>query len=83
VIAWFAARAHFRGARTRLTRAIRNGVAPVTVRIVLASGFILATGSAGQWWTYAIAIVSTVLASATRLHPLWLIVAGALVGALA
>jgi chromate transporter len=83
VIAWFAARAHFRGAGTRLTRAIRNGFAPVTVGLVLASGFILATGSAGQWWIYAMAIASTVLASATRLHPLWLIVAGALVGALA
>ncbi len=83
VIAWFAARAHFRGAGTRLTRAIRNGFAPVTVGLVLASGFILATGSAGQRWMYAMAIASTVLASTTRLHPLWLIVAGALVGALA
>ncbi len=83
VIAWFAARAHFRGAGTRWTRAIRNGFAPVTVGLVLASGFILATGSAGHWWMYAMAMASTVLASATRLHPLWLIVAGALVGALA
>jgi chromate transporter len=83
IIAWFAARAHFRGAGTRLTRAIRNGFAPVTVGLVLASGFILATGTAGHWWMYAMAMVSTVLASATRLHPLWLIVAGAVVGALA
>jgi len=83
IIAWFAARAHFRGAGTRLTRAIRNGFAPVTVGLVLASGFILATGTAGHGWMYAMAMVSTVLASATRLHPLWLIVAGAVVGALA
>jgi chromate transporter len=83
VIAWYAARAHFRAAGTRLTRAVRNGFAPVTVGVVLASGFILATGGAGHWWMYAIAMASTVLASATRLHPLWLIVAGAVVGALA
>jgi len=83
VIAWFAARAHFRAAGTRLTRAIRNGFAPVTVGVVLASGFILATGAGPQGWIYTIAIVSTVLASVTRLHPSWLIVAGAVVGALA
>jgi chromate transporter len=83
VIAWLAARAHFRGAGTRLTRAVRNGFAPVTVGLVLASGFILATGAGAYAWIYAIAMVSTALASVTRLHPLWLIVAGALVGALA
>jgi chromate transporter len=83
VIAWLAARAHFRTAGTRWARALRNGFAPVTVGLVLASGFILATGAAGGWWVYAIAIVSTVLASTTGIHPLWLIVAGALIGALA
>ena len=51
--------------------------------LVLASGFILATGAGAHGWIYATAMVSTVLASVTRLHPLWLIVAGAVVGALA
>jgi chromate transporter len=83
VIAWLAARAHLRTAGTRFARALRNGFAPVTVGLVLASGFILATGAGERWWIYALAMASTVLASATRLHPLWLIVAGALVGALA
>lgn len=83
VIAWLVARAHLKGARARWARALRNGFAPVTVGFVLAGGFILATGSAGHWWSYAIAMLSTVLASVTRLHPLWLIVAGALIGALA
>jgi chromate transporter len=83
VVAWFAARAHLRAAGTRWARAIRSGFAPVTVGLVLASGFILATGAAAHWGIYAIAMVSTVLASITRLHPLWLIVAGAVVGALA
>jgi chromate transporter len=83
LIAWFAARAHFSGAPTRLTRAIRNGFAPVTVGLVLASGFILAAGSDRPWWMYALAMVSTVLAAMTRVHPLWLIAAGAVVGVLA
>jgi chromate transporter len=50
---------------------------------VLASGFILATGSAAHWTSYAIAMVSVVLASTTQVHPLWLIAGGALVGVLA
>jgi chromate transporter len=83
VIAWLAARAHLKGSGTRLGRAIRDGFAPVTVGVVLASGLILAVGAGDEAWIYAIAMASTVLASTTRLHPLWLIVAGALVGALA
>ena len=83
VIAWLVARAHFRAAGARWARALRNGFAPVTVGLVLASGFILATGAATRWSLYAVAMAATVLASVTRLHPLWLIVAGALVGALA
>jgi chromate transporter len=82
VVAWIAARAHFRAAGARWARAVRNGFAPVTVGLVLASGFILATGAASDWRIYLVAMVSTVLASTTRLHPLWLIVAGALVGAI-
>jgi chromate transporter len=83
VIAWLAARAHLRAAGSRWARAVRTGFAPVTVGLVLASGFILATGAASDWRIYLVAMASTVLASATRVHPLWLIVAGAVVGALA
>jgi chromate transporter len=64
-------------------RAVKDGLAPVTVGLVLASGFILATGGATHWSSYAIAMASAVLASTTRMHPLWLIVAGAIVGAAA
>ncbi|HSD54497.1 MAG TPA: chromate transporter [Burkholderiales bacterium] len=83
VLAWLAIRADLKAAGARWMRAVKNGLAPVTVGLVLASGLILATGSATHWSMYVIAMLSTVLASATRLHPLWLIVAGALVGALA
>ncbi|MFO1364346.1 MAG: chromate transporter [Burkholderiales bacterium] len=82
VIAWLVARAHFRAAGSRWARAMRTGFAPVTVGVVLASGFVLATGAAHDWRIYLVAMASTVLASVTRLHPLWLIVAGAVVGAL-
>lgn len=81
VIAWFAFHADLKAAGTRWMRWVKDGLAPVTVGLVLASGYILATGSATHWSTYAIAMVSAAVASATRAHPLWLIVAGAIVGA--
>lgn len=83
VIAWLVARAHFRAEGARWARAMRTGFAPVTVGVVLASGFVLAAGAATSAWIFAAVMVSTVLASATRVHPLWLIAVGALVGALA
>jgi chromate transporter len=83
MIAWLVARAHLRAAGARWARAVRAGLAPVTVGVVLASGFVLATGAASDWRIYLVAMASTVLASATRVHPLWLIAAGAVVGAFA
>lgn len=83
LLAWFAARADLEATGARWMRVVKNGLAPITVGLVLASGLVLAIGSATHWSMYLIAMLSTVIASATRLHPLWLIVAGALVGALA
>ena len=83
VIAWLVIRADLKAAGTRWLRAVKDGLAPVTVGLVLASGFILATGSATHWTSYAIAMLSVVLASTTQIHPLWLIAGGAIVGVLA
>lgn len=83
LLAWLVFRADLRAAGTRWMRAVKDGLAPVTVGLVLASGFILATGSATHWSSYAIAMASAALASTTRMHPLWLIVVGAIVGAAA
>lgn len=83
VIAWLVARAQLRAEGARWAQAVRTGLAPVTVGVVLASGFVLATGAAPDWRIYLVAMVSTVLASMTRVHPLWLIAGGAVVGALA
>jgi len=82
VIAWLVFRANLKASGSRWLRAVKDGLAPVTVGLVLASGFILATGSATHWTSYVIAMVSVVLASTTQIHPLWLIAGGAVVGVL-
>jgi len=83
LLAYVAVRADLRASGAPWLRAVKEGLAPITVGLVLASGFILTTGAAGSGKTLAIAMVTAFLASTTRLNPLWFIGAGALLGALA
>ena len=62
-------------------RAVKEGLAPITVGLVLSSGFILTTGTVGSGKTLAIAMATAFLGSTTKLNPLWFIGVGALVGA--
>jgi len=83
LIAYLAVRADLRASGAPWLRTVKAGLAPITVGLVLASGFILTMGMAGSGTTLAIALGSAALASTTRLNPLWFIALGALVGALA
>lgn len=68
----------------RALRAFKQGMAPLVVALVLATGWILATGQGYAWshWPFwAVALVSTLLVWKTRVHLLWLLGAGALLGA--
>lgn len=75
---WGSARRESRGVRVFVA-----GMAPLTVGLLGASGWILAEPSRGS--TVALALIAgTVLAMmTTRLSPIWLVGAGAVVGALA
>jgi chromate transporter len=65
-----------------LRSAIQHGLVPVTVGLVLAGGYVLARAADQTWGALAITIVTVGLMLTTRLHPLWLLGAGALAGAL-
>lgn len=64
-------------------RAFKLGMAPVVVALLLSTAFILA-GAGGQagWRLWLLSGVTAVLLWRTRLHLLWLLGAGALMGAL-
>jgi len=64
-----------------LRAAIQRGLAPVTVGLVLASGYVLARSADETWVAYASTAVTAVLALATRVHPLWFLVTAAALGA--
>jgi len=63
-----------------LRAAIQHGLAPVTVGLVLASGYIRARTADHTWAALAITVVTVALTLATRLHPLLLLAAGAALG---
>lgn len=71
-------------ADTRWLNAFRRGMAPITVGLVLSSGFLLARATDVRWSSVALtALTVAVLLLRSRWNPLWLIVAGALFGLIA
>jgi chromate transporter len=69
----------FRDAPWRI--AIQRGLAPVTVGLILASGYVLIRTADQTWAAYAVSGVTLTLALATPVHPLWLLGVAALIGA--
>lgn len=70
----------FRDAPLRI--AIEQGLAPVTVGLILSSGYVLTRATDHSWPAYAITGTTLLLALTTRLHPLWVLAAAATLGAL-
>ena len=70
----------FRDAPLRI--AIERGLAPVTVGLILSSGYVLTRTTDHSSTAYAITGTTLLLALTTRLHPLWVLVAAAVLGAL-
>ena len=69
----------------RAVRAFKQGMAPLVVALLIATGWILATGQGYQWsnWpAWAVTVVTTLIVWRTRVHLLWLLGAGALLGAM-
>lgn len=65
----------------RLQRAIRHGLLPVSAGLMLASGWVLANNVDHNWRAALMTIAFVVVLVRTRVHPLWLIAAGATAGA--
>ena len=81
VLTWHVASVweRFRDAPWRI--ATQSALAPVTVGLVLASGYVLTRTIDHEWPAYATTIVTAVVALMTRVHPLWLLAVGAVLGA--
>lgn len=68
----------------RVVQAFKQGMAPVVVALLVATGWILATAHGydlANWRLWAVAAVTTVIVWRTRIHLLVLLAAGAALGA--
>ncbi|OYU45060.1 MAG: chromate transporter [Burkholderiales bacterium PBB4] len=69
----------------RAVRAFKQGMAPIVIALLAATGWILAAShgtSLDHWPLWLLTMVITLLVWKTRIHMLWLLGAGALLGAL-
>ena len=83
VLTFTAARWGQRNRDLRAVRAFKQGMAPIVVALLMATGWILATNhktDTDHRTLWLVAAVSTVIVWKTRIHLLWLLAAGAIAG---
>lgn len=84
-LTYFATRWGHRNRELRVVRAFKQGMAPIVVALLMATAWVLVMGDRGAPFNgriVALALVSMIIVWRTRVHLLWLLGAGALVGAL-
>lgn len=83
VLVYLTAQWSHRNRDLRAVRAFKHGMAPVVVALLVATGWILATGNGyalSNWPAWAVTFVTTVVVWRTKVHLLWLLGAGAVLG---
>ena len=83
VLVYLTTRWSHRNRELRAVRAFKQGMAPLVVALLVATGWILATGQGyglSNWPAWAVTIVTTLIVWRTRTHLLWLLGAGAVLG---
>lgn len=72
-----------RNRELRAVRAFKQGMAPIVVALLIATGWILATNSGSNlkdWPLWLVTLMTALIVWRTKMHMLWLLGAGALVG---
>ena len=85
LLTWQASRWGQRNRDKRGVRAFKQGMAPLVIGLLLATGWLLgsASGNPGKdWKLWLLSLACTLLVWRTRIHLLWLLAAGAALGAL-
>ena len=84
-LTWFATRWGHRNRTRRGVRAFKQGMAPIVIGLLVATGWVLAggnhAGNAPAWHLWLLSGVATFIVWRTRIHLLWLLGAGAALGA--
>lgn len=81
ILAYGFARLRGRLAGARWMRVFERGMVPIAIGLIAASGLLLAAGTADAPLAIAITVASTIFVWRTQRSPLWLLGAGAALGA--
>jgi chromate transporter len=83
LVVYFSSQWSHRNRDLRAVRAFKQGMAPLVIALLAATGWILTTGNGyglQNWPTWAVTVVATLVVWKTRVHLLWLLGAGAVLG---
>jgi chromate transporter len=83
VLVYLSAQWSHRNRNLRGVRAFKQGMAPLVVALLLATGWILATAQGyalAHWRSWAVTALTALVVWRTRVHLLWLLGAGAVLG---
>lgn len=84
-LTYLAARWAYRNRTLRAVRAFKQGMAPLVVSLLVTTGWILASAyddPATDWGLWLVSIATALILWRVKIHLLWLLGAGALLGAL-
>jgi chromate transporter len=84
-LTYFASQWGHRNRHLRVVRAFKQGMAPVVIALLMATAWILASAGGhgtADWRLWLLSLVSGLVIWRTKLHLLWVLGAGALLGAL-
>lgn len=85
LLTYFVSRWGHRNRELPAVRAFKQGMGPIVISLLIASGWILASGHsnlAEDWPLWLLSAVTVLVMTMTRIHLLWLLGIGALMGAL-
>jgi chromate transporter len=80
VLAYYVSRLLRRSSHARWPAIVQAALVPLSIGLMAASGLVLALASDRTWVAALMTAVVAAVAFATRLNPLWLLVAGGLLG---
>ena len=80
VLAYYVSRFLAQSSRSRWLAIIQAALVPLSIGLMSASGLILALTSDRTWAAVLVTVATAVLAFATRLNPLWMLLAGGCLG---
>ena len=85
LLTYFVSRWGHRNRELPAVRAFKQGMGPIVISLLIASGWILASGHsnlAEDWPLWLLSAVTVLVMTMTRIHLLWLLGIGAVLGAL-